>query len=303
MDSVYNLLRDKYKQKFKKQLSLFKNTKTFNELQTKLNLQNYDFIVSEPKYEDQVLSMVANTYLKRNPWFKLFGLSLDDGKTIFKQRCHFACKYGRMILAINKVNGNLEGGTYYNDLCDEVAAHTNLHVVCVYMEEMIDFLYKNIDQKIIPKEMYKISVSKIKTPTELKALYGKYIFGGTTFVPKNKKNIFITLLLMGIVVRLSCGYKHVMGEVVHKSMETMSKFAGSKTISAIKDIKNFRFKDGTDVHYHLAEYGKKYGVTAMQHLEKGLTIQLVYMIIPGHKTVIKLVENLINFKSNSRAKL
>eukprot|EP01083_Nonionella_stella_P296510 1007300_1 len=152
--SAYHLLRSKYKQKFRNELSLFKKTKTYNNIQTKLNLRGYDFVVSEDKYTMEVIPLIATIYTQKNPWFKLFEITPNDVEKIFTKRCKFAIRNARMLFAIDKKTGAVKGGTLLTDLCDKcdfaVEQEQNPSIIpkrCVYLREIYQFLYVNIDKK------------------------------------------------------------------------------------------------------------------------------------------------------------
>eukprot|EP01084_Bolivina_argentea_P220223 373264_1 len=282
LSSSYDSLRNVYKFKMVQALTTVKNSEKFKEIQNKLDLNNYQFVMSDPTHFDEILSLISKNYVAKNPFGQIFNMTKDDVMTAMKARVGFTCKYGRMILAINSSNGKIEGGISCWDLCDkqEIDVDASSDIIQSQsgseMMELFEYVYQNINQDLIPKDMYKIVTNNVKTTEELKHYYGKYIYSGGAFVDSNNPKIFFVLAVLSGLLITKTGYTSHIGEVSHLRMYEMAKRFGSIKISEIENIPSFQFKNGKTMNYYFNEYAKKFGVKSMKQMKKHFTLNVMF---------------------------
>ena len=118
MESVYQSLFKQYTHKYQTKFEWMIKSKGFGEWQRKLNIDNYQFILSETKHFKQVLKLLVQSYKSKNSFHKLFYVSQQDLIDAYGPKCKWFCSNGRAIFAINKSNGKLEGAGFGSDIYD-----------------------------------------------------------------------------------------------------------------------------------------------------------------------------------------
>jgi len=287
MDHKYQSLRAKHKHLFKTKLSDLKSTNKFKYFQNRFGLNHYDFIVSESKYKDEALQLIIKSYNNKNPFHQLFNEypTYKQEKKAWQRRCNFLCDNGRAIFVINKLNAKLCGGMYLADLCDHI--HTDSQVIPhnAYLIQMMNKLHQNIDRHKLhlllssdSKNLIRILSNNINTSSELESLYGKYGYGGTTFVANDASRGIFPMLCISMSVMMSLiGYKCVVSDALNINIQKMSVLAGGYIISDL-DFTNLRFEDGTCFEYLMRRYEENNGKAKSQKLKRCLAASILLNI-------------------------
>ena len=296
MQGVKQDLRAEYRRKSYDKFEWLKSTQQFKDTQKALNLSHYRFVLAEPKYKNEALTLIAETYHKKNPFANLFNMPAKDIKNALAPRVDFLCKNSRSIFAINKLNGKLEGGIFGAALCDhnewdfDDPSYTDNSTVKYFGQIMQAFYDKLSDEKSLPFAVAKILSNDIKTESELRSLYGEYAYGGTTFTKNTNPSLFLMLAMSGGALGSALGCIYATGEPTHTNMGRMSQMMGGKVLMTM-GLSNFKFKDGTTFEYHMNKYQEKHGKLKAKKLRKYLfaTIEL-YPILSNPLDYFKMAK-------------
>ena len=209
------------------------------------------------------------SYKKRFPFSQLFDLK-DTLTHALNTRTGYACNHGRAIFAINTLNGKLEGGCLFTDFCDNYDAksmltssdgdsteYTEGKKNLQYLGEMVSKMYDDINTESLPTEFAGILKNGVKDISTLNACYGKYVYGGNGFVSDDVSggNLFILLSILIRAVSKAVGYEYITGESLHVKTKKIAKLYGG-IVSETK-LEDFKFKDGTDIQYHMDKYAER----------------------------------------------
>ena len=296
MEQLKRELRAEYRQKAYDKFEWLKSTKQFKHFQKALNLSHYSFVLSDPKYKNETLKLIGESYHAKNSFCHLFNMSQQDIRMALEPRVDFLCKTSRSIFAINKLNGKLEGGIFGAALCDhnewdyDDPSFTE-NSTMKYVGEIMGTFYEKLNKRLLPADIAKILSNDIKTQSELRSLYRDYVYGGTTFTAKNTNSgLFLMLALSGAALGRALGCSYAIGEPTHTNMGRMSQMMGGKVLSTMR-LNNFEFKDGTTFEYHMNKYQEKYGKLKAKKLRKYLFASIeLYPILPDPLDYFKMAK-------------
>ena len=99
-----------------------------------------------------------------------------------------------------------------------------------------------------------------KKKKKLEALYGKYLYIGTTFVKKEyqSRNLssFMALILRTIGIGMPSKYKYLIGEGIHPTISKFNRLLDASIVlsATTDDIKSFVFSNGFTMNDYIKEY-------------------------------------------------
>ena len=111
-------VRLKYKNQIKEKLNWLKQTAKWRQFLIETELENYDFIIPDSSYSNDLLNLMINSYQETNSLAQIFNIDKKTAIIHLKKKLKFVLKYGKGLMAINTKTNEIDAFTTFLDKCD-----------------------------------------------------------------------------------------------------------------------------------------------------------------------------------------
>eukprot|EP01084_Bolivina_argentea_P126309 223672_1 len=263
MSRTFTEIRSKYAKEISKKLQFIIHSTEWKECVKIMNLENYDFVVPNINYCEEISKLATDNYVNRNELTEVLQISKHNASIQMGQKIKFILENGRGLMVINKKTQSIAGFSSFLDVCDltefvHISQRNSELGNVKYIAELMKTLYENNDIKFDK--------------------YGKYVEGGTAFIDKNYQKIGVlpALFIIGTIILGELGYEGVYGESTNARLSNAIKLQNGIVIKSI-DWKHYVFENGKTMKDFMNEIKDIKNQQYIDKISKNIVVELLYV--------------------------